>query len=110
MGLKDWLRRLERANREDIDGFELLDGTHYYYDRGEVGKELYLYAVDATGGRHPEPPEIFRMACKAKDPAEALARIEWHLTPQNPDLAFVRPAELYDTYALVNERRLVPIR
>jgi hypothetical protein len=50
------------------------------------------------------------MACKAKDPAEALARIEWHLTPQNPDLAFVRPAELYDTYALVNERRLVPIR
>jgi hypothetical protein len=40
-----------------MDGFELKDGTHYYYDRLEVSKELYIHAVNAKGGRDPEPPE-----------------------------------------------------
>jgi hypothetical protein len=46
MERKSWMRRLERDAREEMESFELLDGSTYYYNRLEPGKELYLHAID----------------------------------------------------------------
>jgi hypothetical protein len=42
MSLRGWIKRLERRAREDLESFELLDGSIYYYDRLETYKELFL--------------------------------------------------------------------
>ena len=108
MGLRSWLKRLERAASEDLESFELLDGSTYYYDGLETHKELFLHAYDVQLGeaeKWPEPPEVYRKMCEAKEPAEVLERFK----PEDPERAFVNLAELYDTDALVRERRLVPL-
>jgi len=106
--MRSWIRRLERAASEDLESFELLDGSTYYYDRMETYKELFLHAYDVQLGdanKWPEPPEVYRKMCEAKEPAEVLERFK----PEDPERAFVNLAELYDTDALVRERRLVPL-
>jgi hypothetical protein len=108
MTLRNWIKRLERAASEDLESFELLDGSTYYYDRLETHKELFMHAFDVQLGdadKWPEPPEVYRKMCEAKDPVAALQRFR----PEEPERAFVNLAELYDTDILVNERRLVPI-
>jgi len=112
MGLRGWLNRLERGASGDLDSFRLRDDPTYYYDRLETSKELYCHAYDVQLGdadKWPEPPEIYRKIAEATDPAGALAQLEEQLTPGNPEMRFVQPSELFDTRALVNERRLVPI-
>jgi hypothetical protein len=107
MGLRRWMRRRERDASEDLESFELLDGSTYYYDRLETYKELFLHAYDLQLGRGewPEPPEVYRKMCEARDVAEVLERFK----PEEPERAFVNLAELYDTDVLVNERRLAPV-
>jgi hypothetical protein len=107
MSLRGWIKRLERRAREDLESFELLDGSIYYYDRLETYKELFLHACDLQLGKGewPEPPEVYRKMCEARDVAEVLERFK----PEDPERAFVNLAELYDTDVLVNERRLVPL-
>ena len=107
MGLRGWLKRLERGAGEHLESFELLDGTVYYYDRLETYKEQFLHACDLQLGRGewPEPPEVYRKMCEARCPAAVLERLK----PEFPERAFVNLAELYDTNVLVNERRLVPL-
>jgi hypothetical protein len=103
---RGWLKRLERAASEDLESFELLDGSTYYYDWLETYRELFLHAYDlhlGMGDKWPEPPEVYRKMCEAKDPAAVLERFK----PEDPKRAFVNVAELFDTDALVNERRLV---
>jgi|SRR5215212_10246880 len=108
MGLRRWIKRLERDASEGLESFELLDGSTYYYDGLETSKELFLHAYDVQLGdadKWPEPPEVYRKVCEARDPAAALEQFR----PENPQSAFVNPAELYDTDVLVHERRLVPV-
>jgi hypothetical protein len=108
MGLRGWLKRLERGAGEDLESFELLDGSTYYYDRLETYKVLFVHTYDVQLGdadKWPEPPEVYRKICEANDPAAALERLK----PEDPQRAFVRPAELYDADVLVHERRLVPL-
>jgi len=108
MGLRSWLERLERAASEDLESFELLDGSTYYYDSLETHKELFLHAYDVQLGeaeKWPEPPEVYRKMCEAKDPALVLERFR----PEDPARAFVNPTELYDRDVLVHERRLVQL-
>ena len=108
MGLRGWIKRLERGAREDLESFELLDGSTYYYDRLETHKELFLHAYDlqlGDGDKWPEPPEVYRKMCEATDPAAVLEQLE----PEDPQRAFVNMAELYDTEVLIHERRLVPL-
>jgi hypothetical protein len=104
MGLRDQLRRLRLDMRSGLESFELLDGSRYHYDTMEVNKELFLAAFDLQLGKVPDPPELFRKLCEAKDPAAVLDR----LAPENPERAFVNVAEMYDRDILINERRLVP--
>jgi hypothetical protein len=105
--VRSWIRRLERDARGHLESFELLDGSTYYYDRLETYGELFVQACDLQLGRGewPEPPEVYRKMCEARDPAAVLERFR----PEDPERAFVNVAELYDTDVLVNERRLVPI-
>ena len=106
--MRSWIRRLERAASEDLESFELLDGSTYYYHRLETYEELFMHAYDVQLGeadKWPEPPEVYRKMCEARDPAAVLERFR----PEDPGRAFVNLAELYDTDALVRERRLVPL-
>ena len=67
-----------------------------------------MHAYDVRLGdadKWPEPPEVYRKMCEARDPATVLECFK----PKNPQGVFVDPAVLFDTDALVNERRLVPI-
>ena len=105
MGLRDKLRRLEDASRANLEHFELVDGSRYYYDALEVSKAVFLHNVEcAKAGStedRPHPPEVLAKVCEARDPVGVLAR----LAP--PGTAF---AELpYDQDALISERRLVPV-
>jgi hypothetical protein len=102
------MRRLEHRASKDLESFVLEDGSRYSFDRLETHKELFMHAYDVQLGeahKWPEPPEIYRRICEAKDPAGVLKRF----IPEQPERAFVDPAALFDTDALVNERRLVPI-
>ncbi len=102
------MKRLERGASEGLESFELLDGTTYYYDHLETYKELFLHAYDVQlgdAGKWPEPPEVYRKICEAKDPAAALEQLK----PEDPQRAFVNPTELYDADVLVHQRRLVPL-
>ena len=107
MPLRSWIKRLERDAREDLESFELQGGITYYYDRLETYKEQFLHACDLQLGRGewPEPPEVYRKICEAKDRAAVLERFK----PENPQVAFVNVAELFDTDALIHKRRLVPL-
>ena len=97
------IRRLQQALRGNLESFELLDGTRFYYNPQEVHKQLFLAAYDLALGKEPEPPAIYQKICEAKDPAAVLERLK----PESPE-AFVNVAEMYDRHVLVNERHLVP--
>ena len=99
------IKRLEREARGDSDSFLLLDGSRYWYDAAEAAEELFLHAYHLGLGRMEEPPELYRMLTRAKDPAAVLERLK----PESSAEAFVDPSALYDRDVLVNERRLVPL-
>jgi hypothetical protein len=108
--LRTLVAKLRRDAKGAFDSFTLKDGSTYRYDRMETHAEIFQYGHDvllgdASEAKWPEPPEIFRKMCEARDPAAVLE----HLRPENPQHAFVDPANLFDTDALVKERRLVPI-
>jgi hypothetical protein len=109
MRFRHWLKRIERGAKEDYDFFELRDGTTYYYDRTETFRAMYLHSYDVELGdadKWPQPPEIYRKMCEAKDPALVLERFK----PKDPERVFVNLDEVYDTDVLVRERRLVLLR
>jgi hypothetical protein len=37
------MKRLEHAARGDLESFELLDGSRYYFDRMEAHKAVFLH-------------------------------------------------------------------
>jgi hypothetical protein len=100
MGLRSWLRKLERVSREELASFELLDGSLYFYD--PATPELFMHWYDCIGAGNPDswpaPPEVVRKLTEAKDPRAALAEVmgdgDDYLT--------------YEPEILINERRLEP--
>jgi hypothetical protein len=77
MGLRSWLRKLERVSREELASFELLDGSLYFYD--PATPELFMHWYDCIGAGNPDswpaPPEVVRKLTEAKDPRAALAEV-----------------------------------
>ena len=103
MGLRNWMRRLERGARGELASFELEDGSRHYYD--PVSGERFLHSMECLRAQgngeasFPEPPETVRALLKAKDRAAALAQ----LYPSGTFDVFP-----YDKEAIVERGELVP--
>jgi hypothetical protein len=75
MGLRSFVKKLERTARGQLASFELADGTTYYYNEMEAKKRVFVHALDCTlnlGDAGEDPPEILRMIARAKDRRAAL--------------------------------------
>ncbi len=101
MPLRNWIKRLERASREDLESFELLDGSRYYFD--PLSWDLFMHWAEC-GKRNardwPEPPEVVRKLTEAKDVEAALDA----LMDTQGAFSFL----VYDRHVLITERRLGP--
>jgi hypothetical protein len=98
--VRSWLKRLEHAARGDLESFELLDGSRYYFD--PTSPDLFMHWIEcgrAGNARNwPEPPEVVRKLTEAKDVAQAIEKVRgegWNCL-------------VYDEEILINERRLEP--
>jgi hypothetical protein len=101
MGIRDKIRRLKRAAEGELESFELLDGSRFYYD--PLSSELFMHLTDClkAGSAHnwPPAPEVVRKLTEAKDVQSALERVRggggWNCL-------------VYDEEILIKERRLQP--
>jgi hypothetical protein len=99
--IRGWVKRLERASREDLESFELLDGGRYYFDPASPELFMHWYECGKAGSVHnwPEPPEVMRQLTQAKDAERAIELVRgegsWDF--------FV-----YDIEVLISERTLEP--
>jgi hypothetical protein len=106
VSLRGWIKRLERGARGDLASFELLDGSRYYFDPASASLFLHWCDCIRAGSAHnwPEPPEVVRELCEAKDVRRALQELT---DPESLGTSgwgcFV-----YDPEILINERRLEP--
>jgi hypothetical protein len=101
VGLRNWLKKLERDSSSDLESFALLDGSTFYFDGTDA--ELYLHAWRCLEAGHPdnwpEPPEVLFKVLQARDVGVALEQVgsqaTWDIFP-------------YERAAIINERRLEP--
>ena len=100
MGLRGWVKRLEHAARGDLESFELLDGSRYYFDPTSWELFDHYYKCGTAGSVHywPEPPEVVRKLTQAKDVARAIDKV------RGEGWSFL----VYDEEVLITERRLEP--
>ena len=79
MGLRSWVKRMERAARGDLESFVLEDGSRHYYD--PASGERFLHAMECLRVQHlggeafPEPPETIKALARARDRAAALEQV-----------------------------------
>jgi hypothetical protein len=102
MGLRGWVRRLERGARGNLASFVLEDGTRHYFNPESA--ECFLHACDCVragyeGEPLPEPPETIKALTRARNKAAALEATcggSFGLFP-------------YERAALVERGELVPV-
>src|SRR5215212_168897 len=103
MGIRDKLRRLERALRGQMGSFELEDGSRHYYDPASPERFLHSMNCLRAQGRgettFPEPPATILAITRAKDRRTALTEV------YPPGTFDIFP---YDIEALVERGELVP--
>ena len=101
MGLRGWIKRLERDSRENLESFVLMDGSRYYYDPASSELFLHCYECLIAGNPEnwPEPPEVCKKLTEAKDPEAAAVQVADSLGKFIP----------YDPEILITERRLEPV-
>jgi hypothetical protein len=79
MTLRNWIKRLERAASEDLESFELLDGTRYFYNPTSAECFLHSMACMRVQGEgkttFPEPPETVKAITRARDREAALHQL-----------------------------------
>jgi hypothetical protein len=78
MGIRGWLKRLERGSREDLASFVLEDGSRHYYD--PQSGECFLHSMECLraqgdGEPFPEPPETVKAITRARDRGAALNQL-----------------------------------
>jgi hypothetical protein len=108
VGLRGWLKRLQKAADGTLGSFELVDGSSHFYDPQKVLEELFLFGMDCARADSLEdwpepPPEVYQKLTEAKDPAGVLERF----VPSDKATWFIELP--YDREALIHERRLVPV-
>jgi hypothetical protein len=99
VGLRSWLKRLERDSRSDLPSFELMDGSRFYLAHSAA---LYLYYYDCVAlhpDHWPEPPEPLLWVLEAKNPVEALEVVGAY------SYSDIFP---FSVESIISERRLVP--
>jgi hypothetical protein len=98
MPLRSWIKRIEKAAKGNLESFELLDGSRYYFD--PLSWELFLHWCDClrAGSAHnwPEPPAVVRKLTEAKDVERAIEKVRGD----------GRSCLVYDEEILNSERRL----
>ena len=103
MGLRGKVWALERLARGEVESFDLLDGSRYFYEPMEVYKAVFLHGMKCLSADSPEewsePPEVYVKMCEAIDPAAVLERLTSAEAIEFP----------YEREALIFERRLVPV-
>jgi hypothetical protein len=95
VALRNRLRQLERAARDNLDWFELGDGTRFYFDPQTMPGVLFDYGsaclkADHHGRPRPAPPELLVAVTKAKDRREALAMLYTNFLPIDADVLIER--------------------
>jgi hypothetical protein len=75
MGLRGWVKRLERDARGNLSSFALEDGSRHYFNP-ESG-ECFLHACECVragseGEPFPEPPETIKALTRARNRGAAL--------------------------------------
>ncbi len=58
MGLRDRMRRLQKAAEEDAVLIRQKDGSARAFDKMHVAQEMFLYKLDRGLGRTPRPSEV----------------------------------------------------
>ena len=100
MGLRDRLKRAERAARGDLASFELLDGSRYYFSPADPDLFLHWFKCAGTSAHNwPPAPEVVRKLTEAKDVGAALESVRGE-----GSYNFI----VYDPDVLISERRLEP--
>src|ERR671933_1890088 len=101
MGLRDWLKKLEREARGEMVSFELVDGSQHYYD--PTSGELFLHMCECLRNHdkpeRPEPPEFVKALARAKDRQAAYSAVFGAYRDMLP----------YDEQALVEQGEIVPM-
>jgi hypothetical protein len=80
MGLRDKLRRLEKAAQGKLSHFELADGQRHYFAQEEAFKATFLYFTDSMRADYardprPDPPALLQAVASARDRRGALSRV-----------------------------------
>jgi hypothetical protein len=103
MGLRGRLKKLERSAVGELGSFELRDGSRYFFDRLQTYVAVFLHwsecGLAGNPPDWPEPPEVLRRLCEAKDVRAALEEV-----PLGGTDDFLP----YDREILINERTLEP--
>ena len=104
MGIKEKLRRLEKALWGNVDYIDFADGSRYLYDPAEIWGQVFKHGgdclrADYKGEQRPEPPEILKAVAKAKDRRSA---VEGLYAPGS------HPFMAYDLESLVERGEFVP--
>jgi len=104
VGLKDKIRKLEKAVGGNRIAFELVDGTRFVFDPAEVGPAMFAYFAASAravyrGEERPDPPEIIRAMARARDREAAFRQVFPESLAHSP---------LFDQDALVERGEIVP--
>jgi hypothetical protein len=108
MGLKEQIKRLRRALEDNLESFELADGTTFFY--GPQSPELFMYTVECGKAQaegkptFPEPPAIITAIARARDRAGAFYQVFDH----DRAGAFVSKGFPFEYEALIEEGNLMP--
>jgi len=84
MALKNFIKRLERGARDNLESFVLQDGSTHYFN--PASGELFLHAcacirAGSGGEPFPAPPRAIKALCKARDRAAAVEKVASGLFP-----------------------------
>jgi hypothetical protein len=104
VGIRDRLRRLQKAAQGHLECLELEDGGRYWYNPAEVGTEVFMHGVnslhaDFEGKPRPDPPEILQAIARARDRCQAVERLY-------PRGSYTLMA--YNVEALIDQGEFVP--
>jgi hypothetical protein len=101
VGIRDKLKRLERAARGELEYIELSTGERFWYEPMQAGISRFLWSVECAKANRvaerPDPPPIIEALVKARDRRAAFNKVYseggFGIMPVDPD-ALIERGEL----------------